>query len=118
MNHVGNVFTYVYVAHCDLSSCRMVQVESIIKNVAGLAVRGRWRKASVFQKKVEFGIHWTKAIDAFMNALADDVCLAKRELSLKGIFVVIEFAGYCYQVAVCEEIFVPQTDVKLDTRVV
>jgi hypothetical protein len=66
---------------------------------------------------VEFGIHRTKAIDAFVNALADDVCLAKRKLSLKGIFVVIEFGGDCYQVAVCEEIFVPQSDVKLDTKV-
>ena len=93
MNHVGNVFTYVYLAHCDLSSCRIVQVESIIKNVAGLAVRGRSGKASLFQKKVEFGIHWTKAFDAFVNALADNICLTKGEAGLEGIFKLIELRG-------------------------
>jgi hypothetical protein len=53
-------------------------------------------KPSVFQKTMEFGIHWSKAIDALVNALADDICLAKRKASFEGIFVVIELRGDRY----------------------
>ena len=50
----------------------------------------------LFQERVQFVVHRSKAVDTFANTLTDNIGLAKGKSASEWIFEFIKLGGYCY----------------------